>query len=127
MTEYDHTDPLRPSGPTGSAVSGLAVVRDSGVAELEGYIIFGDLVSGEVFAVPADKQHLYNGQSENRRILFDDGSGEVKTLLQIVQETIGERGENPPMRMDLRFASGADNQVYLLNKYDGIIRRIVSP
>ena len=127
IAEYDHTDPLRPSGPTGSAVSGLAVVRDSGIAELEGYIIFGDLVSGEVFAVPADKQHLYNGQSENRRVLFDDGSGDTKTLLQIVQETYSERGLEPPFRMDLRFASGADNQVYLLNKYDGIIRRIVSP
>ena len=127
IAEYDHTDQLQPSGPSGTAVSGLAVVRNSGIAELEGHIIFGDLVSGEVFAVPADKQHLYNGQSENRRILFDDGSGKAKTLLQIVQETISEQGKEPPSRMDLRFASGADNQVYLLNKYDGIIRRIVSP
>jgi hypothetical protein len=38
-----------------------------------------------------------------------------------------KRGLESPSRMDLRFASGADNQVYLLNKYDGIIRRIVSP
>lgn len=124
IAEYDHTDPLQPSG---TAVSGLAVVRNSGIAELEGHILFGDLISGEVFAVPADKQHLYNGQSENRRVLFDDGSGEPRTLLQLVQETYTERGEEPPVRMDLRFGSGADNQVYLLNKYDGIIRRIVSP
>ena len=127
IAEFDHRDPLGHMGASGTAVTGLAVVRDGGIAELEGRILFGDLVSGEVFAVPADKQHLYNGQSENRRVLFDDGSGEAKTLLQIVQETISERGQEPPMRMDLRFSSGADNQVYLLNKYDGIIRRIVSP
>ncbi|MEQ9023544.1 MAG: PQQ-dependent sugar dehydrogenase, partial [Pseudomonadales bacterium] len=124
IAEYDHVDPLLLAA---SAVTGLAVVRDSGVAEIEDHILFGDLITGEMFAVPADKQHLYNGQSENHRVLFDDGSGEVKTLLQIVQETYSERGLEPPFRMDLRFASGADNQVYLLNKYDGIIRRIVSP
>ena len=124
IAEYDHIDPLLLRA---SAVTGLAVVRDSGIAELEDHILFGELITGEMFAVPADKQHLYNGQSENRRVLFDDGSGEPKTLLQIVQETYTERGEEPPFRMDLRFASGADNQVYLLNKYDGIIRRIVSP
>jgi len=127
IAEYDHRDPLGHTGASGTAVTGLAVVRDSGITELEGYILFGDLVSGEVFAVPADKQHLYNGQSENRRVLFDDGSGEAKTLLQIVQEARVEQGLEPPPRMDLRFASGADNQVYLLNKYDGIIRRIVAP
>ena len=124
IAEYDHIDPLLLRA---SAVSGLAVVRDSGVAEIEGQILFGELLTGEMFAVPADKQHLYNGQSENRRVLFDDGSGEVKTLLQLVQENYSERGEEPPFRMDLRFGSGADNQVYILNKYDGIIRRIVSP
>ena len=127
IAEYDHRDPLGHTGASGTAVTGLAVVRDSGITELEGYILFGDLVSGEVFAVPADKQHLYNGQSENRRVLFDDGSGEAKTLLQIVQEARVEQGLEPPPRMDLRFASGADNQVYLLNKYDGFIRRIVAP
>ncbi len=127
IAEYDHRDPLGHMGASGTAVTGLAVVRDSGIAELEGHILFGDLVSGEVFAVPADKQHLYNGQSENRRVLFNDGSGEVKTLLQLVQEAHMKRGLESPSRMDLRFASGADNQVYLLNKYDGIIRRIVSP
>jgi len=127
IAEYDHRDPLGHLGMSGTAVTGLAVVRDSGIAELEGYILFGDLSSGEVFAVPANKQHLYNGQSENRRVLFNDDSGEVKTLLQLVQETYTERGEEPPTRMDLRFGLGADNQVYLLNKHDGIIRRIVSP
>jgi hypothetical protein len=124
IAEYDHIDPLLLAA---SAVTGLAVVRNSGVAEVEDHILYGELLTGEMFAVPADKQHLYNGQSENRRVLFDDGSGEVKTLLQIVQETYAERGLEEPFRMDLRFASGADNQVYLLNKYDGIIRRIVSP
>ena len=124
IAEFDHIDPLLLPA---SAATGLAVVRDSGVAEIEGHILFGDLITGEMFAVPADKQHLYNGQSENRRVLFDDGSGEAKTLLKIVQETYAERGLDEPFRMDLRFASGADNQVYILNKYDGIIRRIVSP
>jgi len=124
IAEYDHIDPLLLRA---SAVSGLAVVRDSGVAEVENYILFGELLTGEMFAVPADKQNLYNGQSENRRVLFDDGSGEAKTLLQMVQEEYSERGLEPPFRMDLRFGSGADNQVYILNKYDGIIRRLVSP
>lgn len=63
-------------------------------------------------------------QDAIRRILLNDG-GEAKTFLQVIQETNAEQGREPARRVDLRFASGADGQVFLLNKQDGVIRLLV--
>lgn len=63
---------------------------------------------------------------QSGRLLLDDGSGEPKTLLQLVQEKNAEQGRNPADRTDLRFGTGPDNQVFILNKHDGVIRRLTS-
>ena len=60
-----------------------------------------------------------------RRILLND-SGDSKTLLQVIQEKNREQGRSPASRADLRFGSGPDGQVFLLNKRDGVIRLLVS-
>ena len=65
------------------------------------------------------------GQQAIRRILLND-SGDSKTLLQVIQEKNREQGRSPAGRADLRFGSGPDGQVFLLNKRDGVIRLIVS-
>ena len=65
------------------------------------------------------------GQQAIRRILLND-SGDSKTLLQVIQEKNREQGRSPASRADLRFGSGPDGQVFLLNKRDGVIRVLVS-
>jgi glucose/arabinose dehydrogenase len=124
IAEYDHRDGLMIGG-TRAAVTGVHVYRAEAIPQLADLILFGDNPSGEVFFVSADDLPE-GGASGIGRILLNDG-GEAKTLLQIVQEKNAEQGREPAGRVDLRFGSGPDGQVFLLNKQDGVIRLLVAP
>jgi hypothetical protein len=122
VAEWDHTDPiLQPRG----AATGVIVYRGSAIPELRGRILFGDVVSGEVFHVSADSPPR-GGQDAIRRVLFVQ-NGEAKTLLELIRAKTTEQGRQPAPRTDLRFGTGPDSQVFLLNKYDGVIRLLVRP
>jgi hypothetical protein len=121
IAEYDHTDPLLINR---AAVTGLVVYRDSTIPQLANRILFGDNPSGEIFHVPADDPPD-GGQAPVRRVLLND-AGEAKTLLQLIREKNSEQGREPAARADLRFGSGPDGQVFLLNKQDGVVRLLVS-
>jgi hypothetical protein len=99
------------------------VYRSSEIPQLANLLLFGDFPSGEIFYVSADDLPS-GGQDPIRRVLLDDG-GTAKTFLQVIQETNTAQGRNPANRVDLRFGSGADGKVYLLNKSDGVIRVLV--
>ena len=107
-----------------SAATGLHVYRSDAIPELADLVLFGDNPSGEVFYVRADGLPS-GGQQAIRRILLND-RGDSKTLLQLIHENNREQGRSPAGRADLRFGSGPDGQVFLLNKRDGIIRLFVS-
>ncbi|MEQ1757234.1 MAG: PQQ-dependent sugar dehydrogenase [Vicinamibacterales bacterium] len=117
IVEYGQIDPLLQGQ---SAAGGLAVYRGNQVPQLANLLIFADMPSGEIFYVNADRLPS-GGQSAIRRILVDDGSG-PKTFLQVVQRKNTAQGKMPATRADLRFNTGPDNQVFLLNKADGTIR-----
>ena len=121
VVEYDHLDPLFRSGV--AAVTGLAVYRHDAVPRLANLVLFGDLPSGEVFGFSADDLPD-GGQDAIRRVLFDDGDG-PKTLLQLIREKNASQGRRPARRADLRFGTGPDGQIFLLDKHDGVIRRLV--
>ena len=121
IAEWGQPDPLFQSQ---SASIGLVVYRDDAIPELEGRILFGDLPSGEIFHLDADNLPD-GGQDEIRRVLLNDG-GEAKTLLELIQAKNREQGEDPASRADLRFGTGPDGQVFVLNKQDGTIRRLVA-
>jgi len=120
VAEYGQLDPLLQRQ---SASSGLHVYRDDAIPQLANLVLFADQPSGEIFYIQADD--LPNGgQDAIRRILLNDG-GEAKTLLQVIQEKNTDQGRSPATRADLRFGPGPDGQVFLLNKYDGVIRLLV--
>jgi hypothetical protein len=120
VVEYGQVDPLlQPQ----SAVTGVIIYRGSAIPQLSNVLIFGDIPSGEVFCVSADKLPS-GGQDAVRRVLFNDG-GTAKTLLQLVKEKNGTQGKPAASRADLRLGTGPDNQVFLLNKRDGTIRLLV--
>jgi hypothetical protein len=121
IAEFDHTDPLIPSGR--AAVTGLVVYRASAIPQLRNLIIFGDNPSGEVFYVSADKPPA-GGQDPIRRILLND-EGQAKTLLELIRKTNTAQGKQPAARADLRFGSGREGEVFLLNKADGVVRVLV--
>jgi len=114
VAEYGQPDPLLLGQ---SAAVGLAVYRANTVRPIANMVIWGDNPSGEVFATPADD--LPNGgQDSIRRVLFND-AGQPKTLLQLVQKHVADASQP-----DLRLGSGPDGAVLILNKADGIVRRI---
>ena len=120
IAEYDHTDSILTNR---AAVTGVIVYRTGPIAQLRGRILFGDMPSGEVLHVSADDVRAA-GQGHIRRVLFND-KGEVKTYLQLIREKNAQQGKNPAARADLRFGTGPDDQVFLLNKADGVIRLLV--
>jgi len=119
MAEYDQVDPLLGDG---AAVTGLVVARDVSVPALEGRVLFGDLPRGEIFHVSADDKPD-GGQDALRRVLLDAGNGPER-LLDLVNAEREARGLEPANRVDLRIQE-ADGDIYLLNKYDGVLRRLV--
>ena len=120
IVEYGQPDPLlQPQ----SAVTVGSVYRQTRIKQLTNLLVFGDIPSGEVFYISADKLPK-GGQDAIRRILFND-NGVAKTLLQIIKDTNVKQGKTPVTRADLRFGMGPGGQIFMLNKGDGIIRLLV--
>ncbi|MEX2526530.1 MAG: PQQ-dependent sugar dehydrogenase [Gemmatimonadota bacterium] len=120
VAEYDHVDPiLQPR----SAVSGAVVYRGTEVPQLNGRVLWGELVSGEIFHFSADNLPSGGGDSV-RRVLFRDG-GQDRTLLELIQGVNVEQGREPAGRTDMRMSLGPDDEVLVFNKYDGIVRKLV--
>ena len=121
IVEWDQNDKLLQSN---SAASGLVVYRGSQVKALANLLLFTDMPSGEIFFVSADRPPE-GGQAPIRRILINSG-GAAKRMLDVVQEKNTAQGKKPATRVDLRINLGAGNQIFLLNKADGVIR-VVTP
>ena len=119
VVEWSHTDPLFPSR---SAASGLLVYRGESISQLQGKLLFADLLSGEIFYVDAD--NLPNGgQDPIRRVLLNSGDG-PKNMMQLIQDANRAQGKAEASRADTRIDT-ANGQVFILNKGDSIIRRLV--
>jgi hypothetical protein len=121
VVEFDHRDPIL---QTSTAVTGVYVYRQNVVPQLANRMIFGDIPSGEIFHVDANA--LPNGgHTAIRRVLFLDGAGTQRTLLQLIQEKNQAQGKKPAVRADLRLGVSQDGRIFVMNKRDGIVRMIV--
>ena len=121
VVEFAQLDPLLQNS---SAVTMGYVYRHSRLKALQNLLLFGDNPSGEMFYVHADKLPPNGGQDTIRRIVFND-KGQAKTLLDLVKEKIAAKGLKPSNRADLRYGEGPDGRIFILNKWDGVIREIV--
>ena len=121
VVEFAQLDPLLMNS---SAVTLGYVYRHNRLKQLSNLLLFGDNPSGEIFYVHADKLPPNGGQDAIRRIVFND-KGQTKRLLDLVQEKNAAQGRKPATRADLRFGEGPDGRLFVLNKWDGIIREIV--
>jgi glucose/arabinose dehydrogenase len=114
VAEYGQPDPLLQGQ---SAAVGVHVYRANQIGPISNMVLWGDNPSGEIWAVPAD--NLPNGgQDSIRRVLFSDG-GEAKNLVELIQKTVP--GAN---QADMRMGSGPNGSVFVLNKQDGVVRRL---
>lgn len=122
VVEYGRYDPIMAARV---AVTGIHVYRSGPVSQLMNKVLFGDMVNGEIFYFDADV--LPDGGTEGiHRILLRDESGQAKTFLELIQEKNLKQGREPAPRTDLRFGTGPDNRLFLLNKQDGVIREVIS-
>jgi hypothetical protein len=120
VVEYGQVDPLLQSQ---AAANGVIVYRGSQIKSIANLVLFTDMPSGEIFYFSADTLPQ-GGQDSIRRVLLR-GNGADRTVLQVIQEKNQAQGKAPATRADLRLSLGLDNQVFLLNKGDGTIRRLV--
>jgi len=120
VVEYGQIDPLLQSQ---AAANGVVVYRGSQIPQLANLVLFTDMPSGEIFYFSADLLPR-GGQDPIRRVLIR-GSGTPRTVLQVIQEKNAAQGKTAATRADLRLSMGLDNQIFLLNKGDGTIRRLV--
>jgi len=121
VAEFGRFDPLTLSQ---LAVTGIHVYRNGPIQQLKHNVLFGDAVSGEIFYF--DANILPDGGKEGiRRILLREESGNASTLLKIIQKKNEQQGRDATPRADLRFGSGPNHQVFLLNQQDGTIRVLV--
>ena len=101
-------------------MTGVVVYRGSQIPQLANLVLFGDNPSGEIFYFNADKVPN-GGQDPIRRVMLMD-KGTAKNLLGVIRDRANASGARQPPRADLRFGTGPDNQVFLLNKQDGVVR-----
>ncbi len=121
VAEWGQVDPLLQNQ---SASSGLVVYRGKEIPQLSNLLLFTDMPAGELFYVSADKLPA-GGQDPIRRVVFGT-EGDFKTFLQVIQGKNQAQGRKPATRADLRLIPGPANQIFLLNKGDGVIR-VVTP
>jgi hypothetical protein len=120
VVEYGQVDPLLQSQ---AAANGVIVYRGRQITSIANLVLFTDMPSGEIFYFSADTLPQ-GGQDPIRRVLLRSNGGD-RTALQVIQEKNQTQGKTPATRADLRLSMGLDNQVFLLNKGDGTIRRLV--
>lgn len=112
IAEYDHGE--------GNAVTAGHVYRGTGIPGLDGTFIFGDIARGRIFLINADT--LPDGGQDPITELRLRYQGTERTFLDIIRTVSPGAG-----RADLRFGRDAAGNIYLLNKQDGVIRKLIPP
>ena len=131
VAQYDHTNNLLFRS---AAIVGGSVYRGTEVPQLTGLYLFGDFArnSGPIFVVDVDDliqrddfsdlANLNEGHLAPFAEVQLTSNGVEKNLLEIVTAESGQLQS----RTDLRFGVGPNGEIYVLNKRDGMVRKIVS-
>ncbi|GIL36692.1 PQQ-dependent sugar dehydrogenase [Phycicoccus sp. DTK01] len=116
VAAYDHNRDPGQTGDAGVANNGGFVYRGS-IPELQGRYLFTDLVRGWVLSTRAEEMQRNDGDVEDlapieRLRVFADGKQTT------FQDLVGDA------RVDLRFGSDADGELYLISKANGKIWKV---
>jgi len=147
VAEYSHED--------GDAISSGFVYHGTGIPQLDGKYVFGDITTGRLFytdyaAMLADESSntplptsdihelnvLYNGAPirvfdlvRQTFDLRDDGVADGDHLPGDATDTDGNDPYGVPYgggRADIRLIEGDDGEIYLISKSDGMIRELMA-
>ncbi len=129
VAEYRHGNNLVSDMPTGignRAVTLGEVARGTGIPGLDGNLLLSDFPTGLIFYLNVDTDPLGGGQNGLAELITLDDNGDPARLLDLINETRGDRGLSSTSRADLRFSLATGGDVYILNKRDGVVRRLVA-
>jgi hypothetical protein len=113
IAEYFHF------GSVGNGVTTGPVYRGDAIPALKGRLLFSDFPSGTPYTLNADA--LPDGGQGGITELRLRLNGTEMSFLDMIRQV------NPnATRADLRFGTDANENIYFLNKQDGIIRRVVT-
>jgi hypothetical protein len=117
VAAFDHNPPAGWSctADSGHGISGGLVYR-GGMSALRGKYVFGDLVDGRVLWAQADQMRQETGQEATvHEMQLYDTSGTRMRMTDFVDDK----------RVDLRFGTDADRNLYLLAKANGKVWKVV--
>lgn len=127
VAEYDHTNLVNdlPTNIGNRAITVGEVARGSNVPGLDGQLLLGDFPTGLIFTLDVDSDPLDGGQDGLFELQPLNDAMEPVRLLELINETRIARGLSSASRADLRFGINTPGEVYITNKQDGVVRRLV--
>jgi hypothetical protein len=122
VAAYDH-DPApgwNCTADVGVAVAGGFVYRGKDAPKLRGKYVFGDLVDGRVLYTEADEMRRGRTPATIHRLALFNAAGESVRM----QDLSAPGAPGDPNRVDLRFGTDAQGELYILAKANGKIWKV---
>ncbi|GIF71585.1 hypothetical protein Asi02nite_11030 [Asanoa siamensis] len=122
VAAYDH-DPApgwNCTSDVGVAVAGGFVYRGRDVPALRGKYVFGDLVDGRVLYTEASEMRRGRTPATIHRLALFNAAGESVRM----QDLSAPGAPGDPNRVDLRFGTDAQGELYILAKANGKIWKV---
>ncbi|MFB7110760.1 PQQ-dependent sugar dehydrogenase [Streptomyces sp. NPDC056291] len=116
VAAYSHNPPPNWSctKDSGHAISGGYVYRGRTVPELYGKYVFGDIVDGRVFYTNEREMRRGEERAPIHQLMVFDKTGKRVTMAELTGDT----------RVDLRFGTDAQGELYLIAKANGTIWKV---
>lgn len=128
IAEFGHGDQI-PDPPTTidrHAITVGEVARNTSIPGLDGKIVLSDFPIGLVYLLDVDNDPLDGGSDGLTELRFIDEAGELAHVLDFINESRQKRGLPNAVRADSRFSVNTPGEIYVINKQDGIVRRMVA-
>lgn len=123
VAAYSHSGFVQGATTGSRAITVGEVAIGTNIAGLDGNLLLGDFPNGIIYYFDPLIDPLDGGSDGLTELLLLDESGQQVRLIDLIRET---RNNNSLSRADLRFSLGTDGEVFILNKHDGVIRRLIS-
>jgi hypothetical protein len=123
VTAFDHNPPpdWNCTSDVGHAISGGIVYRGAKVPELRGKYVFGDIVDGRILYTNERDMVRGGPLATIYQMMVYDQSGKRVTM----QDLSGPGSIGDPHRVDLRFSTDANGELYLIEKANGKIWKVI--
>ncbi|WP_309227372.1 PQQ-dependent sugar dehydrogenase [Micromonospora thermarum] len=122
VAAYDHNPApnWNCTSDVGVAVAGGFVYRGNELPALKGKYVFGDLVDGQVLYTEAHEMRRGHGLATIHRLALFNAAGNPVRMQDL--SALGAPGN--PERVDLRFGTDAEGELYILAKANGKIWKV---